>query len=65
MNTTQAIVLLKNGTKKFGSIINSELNGTILFIAGDESLFSDNEKASQLIQYIPVDDIESIDTYLK
>lgn len=64
MNTTQARVSLKNGMKKFGSIINSELNGTILFIAGDESLFFD-KKANKLIQYIPVEEIESIDTYLK
>lgn len=64
MNTTQAIILLKNGTKKFGSIINSELNGTILFVPGDETLFF-SQNAGKIIQYIPVEDIESIDTYLK
>jgi hypothetical protein len=64
MNTTQAIVLLKNGTKKYGSIINSDFNHTVAFIPGTEIL-TDNEAASHLIQYIPVDEIESIDTYLK
>lgn len=64
MNTTQAIVVLKNGMKKYGSIVNSDLNNTILFIPGTE-LLMDNEAASRLIQYIPVEEIESIDTYLK
>jgi hypothetical protein len=65
MNTTQAILTLKNGARKYGSIINSELNHTVLFIPGSETLFRDYEAASHLIQYIPVEDIESIDTYLK
>jgi hypothetical protein len=65
MNTTQAIVILKNGMKKYGSILDSEFNHTVLFIPGAETLFADKEAASRLIQYIPVEDIESIDTYLK
>jgi hypothetical protein len=63
MNTTQAIVLLKNGMKKYGSIVNSDFDHTILFIPGSELM--DSEAASHLIQYIPVEEIESIDTYLK
>jgi hypothetical protein len=65
MNTTQAIVILKNGMRKYGSILNSELEHTVLFIPGAETLFRDKESASHLIQYIPVEEIESIDTYLK
>lgn len=65
MNTTQAILTLKNGMRKYGSIVSSELNHTVLFIPGSETLFRDQEAASHLIQYIPVEDIESIDTYLK
>ncbi|MBK7667015.1 MAG: hypothetical protein IPJ32_06435 [Sphingobacteriaceae bacterium] len=65
MNTTQAILTLKNGMRKYGSIVNSELYHTVLFIPGAETLFRDMEAASHLIQYIPVDEIESIDTYLK
>lgn len=61
----QAIVLLKNGMKKYGSILNTEMNDTILFIPGAETHFIDTEYAHNLIQYIPVEDIESIDTYLK
>ncbi len=64
MNTTQAIVILKNGMRKYGSIITSELNHTIMFIPGAE-IFKDKESANHLIQYISVDEIEGIDTYLK
>ena len=64
MNTTQAIVILKNGMRKYGSIIASELNHTIMFIPGAE-IFKNRESADHLIQYIPVDEIEGIDTYLK
>lgn len=65
MNTTQAIVILKNGMRKYGSILSSEFQSTVLFIPGAETLFKDRESANHLIQYIPVDEIEAIDTYLK
>jgi hypothetical protein len=65
MNTTQAVVLLKNGMKKYGTIINTDLSQTIMFIPGSEAHFIDTEYATNLIQYISLDDIESIDTYLK
>ena len=65
MNTIQAIIILKNGMKKYGSIVSSEFRHTILFIPGSETLFSGTEEALSLAQYIPVDEIESIDTYLK
>ena len=65
MNTIQAIVILKNGMRKYGSILGSEFKHTVLFIPGAETLFKDKEAALSLAQYIPVDEIESIDTYLK
>ena len=65
MNTTQAIVILKNGMRKYGSIVNTEVEQTVLFIPGAESLYKSIESASHLIQHIPIDEIESIDTYLK
>ena len=64
MNTTQAIVILKNGMRKYGSILQSEYNHTVIFIPGAE-IFKDRESANHLIEYIPVDEIEGIDTYLK
>ena len=45
--------------------MSSEFRHTILFIPGAETLFTDTEAALSLAQYIPVDEIESIDTYLK
>lgn len=64
MNTTQAIVILKNGMRKYGSILNSELkNQTVIFVPGAET-FRDGP-FDHLIEYIPLDEIEGIDTYLK
>lgn len=65
MNTTQAIVIMKNGMKKYGAILNTEINETVMFIPASDTNFIDTEFASNLIQYISVKEIESIDTYLK
>jgi len=65
MNTIQAIVILKNGMRKYGSILSSEWRHTILFVPKSEIEATRKEDIDHLIQYIPVDEIESIDTYLK
>jgi hypothetical protein len=65
MNAVQAMVILKNGMRKYGSILSSEWRHTIVFIPGTEIELSNIEAVDHLIQYIPVDEIESIDTYLK
>lgn len=65
MNTTQAIVTLKSGMKKFGTILNDNFNESILFIPSADILLIDIEQAARLIQCISVSEIESIDTYLK
>ncbi len=65
MNTTQAIVTLKSGMKKFGTILNDNFNESILFIPSADILLIDMEQAARLIQCISVSEIESIDTYLK
>ncbi len=65
MNAIQAILTLKNGARKYGSILSSEWRHTILFVPGTEIELTNKEDFNHLIQYIPVDEIESIDTYLK
>jgi hypothetical protein len=63
MNSTQAIVILKNGMRKYGSILNSEVKQTVIFVPGAET-FRDGP-FDHLIEYIPIEEIEGIDTYLK
>lgn len=65
MNVIQAILTLKNGTRKYGSILSSEFRHTVLFVPGTDAEITSQESINHLIQYIPVDEIESIDTYLK
>ena len=65
MNAIQAIIILKNGMRKYGSILSSEWRHTIVFVPGTEIQLTSKEAVNHLIQYIPVEDIESIDTYLK
>jgi hypothetical protein len=65
MNTTQAMIILNNGIKKYGTIINGEYEGRIKFIPATEIVATDESQISSLIEHIPVDNIYSIDTYLK
>ena len=65
MNAIQAIIILKNGMRKYGSILSSEWRHTIMFVPGTKIELTNKEAINHLIQYIPVDEIESIDTYLK
>ncbi|MBP7809710.1 MAG: hypothetical protein KA163_10485 [Bacteroidia bacterium] len=65
MNAIQAILTLKNGARKYGSILSSEWRHTILFVPATEIELTNSAAINHLIQYIPVDEIESIDTYLK
>ncbi len=65
MNTTQAMIVLNNGIRKYGTIINGEYEGRIQFIPSSE-VFSANESQLQnLIEHIPISTIFSIDTFLK
>ncbi len=65
MNTTQAMIILNNGIRKYGTIINGEYEGRIKFIPATEIVLMDEAQLSNLIEHIPVANIFSIDTYLK
>lgn len=65
MNTTQAMIILTNGIRKYGTIINGEHEGRIKFIPATEILATDESQITSLIEHIPVSNIFSIDTFLK
>ncbi len=65
MNTTQAMIILNNGIRKYGTIINGEFEGRIQFIAASDILALEESQLSNLIEHISVDNIFSIDTFLK
>ena len=65
MNTTQAMIVLKNGVRKYGTIIDGEYEGRIKFIPATELVFTDESLFTNLIEHILVENIFSIDTYLK
>lgn len=65
MNTTQALIVLKNGIRKYGTIINGEYEGRIKFIPATEIVANDESQLTNLIEHIPVENIYSIDTFLK
>ena len=65
MNTTQAMIILNNGIRKYGTIINGEYEGRIKFIPATEIVLMDESQLSNLIEHIPVANIFSIDTFLK
>lgn len=65
MNTTQVMIVLKNGIRKYGTIINGEYEGKIKFIPTAEIIENDESLLTNLIEHIPVDYIYSIDAFLK
>lgn len=65
MNTTQAMIILNNGIRKYGTIIDGEYEGRIKFIPATEIVATDEAQLSNLIEHIPVSNIYSIDTFLK
>jgi hypothetical protein len=65
MNTTQAMIILTNGIRKYGTIINGEHEGRIKFIPATEILATEESQISSLIEHIPIknkSNIYSIDT---
>lgn len=65
MNTTQAMIVLMNGIRKYGTIINGEYEGRIKFIPSAEIVTLNESQLANLIEHIPVSNIYSIDTFLK
>jgi hypothetical protein len=65
MNTTQAMIILINGIRKYGTIINGEHEGRIKFIPATEIFATDESQLSSVIEHIPIANIFSIDTFLK
>jgi hypothetical protein len=65
MNTTQAMIILTNGIRKYGTIINGEYEGGIKFVPATEIFATDESQLSSLIEHIPIATIFSIDTFLK
>lgn len=65
MNTTQAMIILNNGIRKYGTIINGEFEGRIKFIPATDIVAIEESQILNLIEHISIDNIYSIDTYLK
>ena len=65
MNTTQAMIILTNGIRKYGTIINGEYEGRVQFIPSSQVTNMDQTILCNLIEHIPVSHIYSIDTFLK
>ena len=54
MNTTQAMIILNNGIRKYGTIINGEHEGRIKFIPATEIVATDESQLTNLIEHIPL-----------
>ena len=65
MNAIQAMIILTNGIRKYGTIINGEYEGRIQFIPSSQLTDIDKTTLCNLVEYIPVSHIYSIDTFLK
>ncbi len=61
----QAMIILKNGIRKYGVIISDENTHSVMFISDVKMLSQDESQFSHLIEHIPSEHIFSIDTCLK
>lgn len=59
MNLTQAIILLKNGIKKYGAIETESSSDKLMFVP------QTTNHTDTAVEYIAVEDIASINIYLK
>ncbi len=59
------MIILNNGIRKYGTIINGVSEGRIKFIPTADILALEESQVNNLIEHISIDNIFSIDTFLK
>ena len=62
---TQALIILKNGIRKYGAILSDEYESSVKFIPFISAVRFDVIQVPNTIEHIPLDQIFSIDTFLK
>jgi hypothetical protein len=65
MNTTEVMIVLNNGVRKYGTILNDYFTESLQFSVGTDLILNTKIQLTNRVEYIPLNAIRSIDQFLK
>lgn len=65
MNTTEVMIVLNNGVRKYGTILNDYITESLQVSVGTELILNTKIQLTNRVEYIPLNAIRSIDQFLK
>lgn len=65
MNTTEVMIVLNNGVRKYGTILNDYITESLQVSVGTDLILNTKIQLTNRVEYIPLNAIRSIDQFLK
>jgi hypothetical protein len=65
MNTTEVMIVLNNGVRKYGTILNDYFTESLQVNLGADLILNTKIQLTNRVEYIPLNAIRSIDQFLK
>jgi hypothetical protein len=65
MNTTEVMIVLNNGVRKYGTILNDYFTESLQVSVGKDLILNTKIQLTNRVEYIPLNAIRSIDQFLK
>jgi hypothetical protein len=65
MNTTEVMIILNNGVRKYGTILNDYFTESLQVSVGKDLILNTKIQLTNRVEYIPLNAIRSIDQFLK
>lgn len=65
MNTTEVLIVLNNGVRKYGTILNDYITESLQVSVGTDLILNTKIQLTNRVEYIPLNAIRSIDQFLK
>jgi hypothetical protein len=65
MNTTEVMIVLNNGVRKYGTILNDYFTESLQISLGKDLMLNTKIQLTNKVESIPLNAIRSIDQFLK
>jgi acyl-[acyl carrier protein]--UDP-N-acetylglucosamine O-acyltransferase len=65
MNTTEVMIVLNNGVRKYGTILNDYFTESLQVSVGTDLILNTKIQLTNRVEYIPLNAIRTIDQFLK
>ena len=65
MNTTEVMIVLNNGVRKYGTILNDYFTESLQVSVGTDLILNTKIQLTNRVEYIPLNAIRSIAQFLK